>query len=178
MTSLDALRRRFESSFGFPLPAEIEGVETLRPVDGRGFLLGSAAAAPRVYLTQNDVDDFVEGAPDGYRVAGFWGHGINSHGFYYCRADARTRIFFRLPYGGAYGDPEEDGARIRAFLTAWFDYERRVGPDARRLLALETMGESRYRVETGSGAVLECRRSLLRDPRFDVRLTAERPPSA
>jgi hypothetical protein len=172
MTPLDALRRRFESSFGFPLPAEIEGVETLRPVDARGLLLGSAAAVPRVYLTQGDVDDFVEGAPDGYRVAGFWGHGINSYGFYYCRADAKTRIFFRLPYGGVYGDPEADGARVRVFLTAWIDYERRVGPDARRLLALESMGAGHYRIETGSGAVLECTRSLLGDPRFGVHLTA------
>jgi hypothetical protein len=69
MTPLDALRRRFESSFGFSLPAEIEGVETLRPVDERGLLLGSAAAGARVYLTQGDVGDFVAGAPDGYARA-------------------------------------------------------------------------------------------------------------
>lgn len=52
-------------------------------------------------------------------LAGFWGHSVNSYAFYLIQQFGSHRLFFRLSYGGAYGDPDKDAARVLGFLRGY-----------------------------------------------------------
>ena len=82
-----------------------------------------------LWLSENLVDtvehppmvpDFME-EPATYAMAGFWGRGVNSYAFYLVDKREDHRRFFRLTYGGAYGNPEEDAANLLQYLDG---YER------------------------------------------------------
>ena len=84
------LKEEFEQSFGIPLSTlNLPDIELL-PLDGEpdeSLLFGSEIASENPYLIQSWLDDFIEHCPNGYFLVGFWGHGMNSHAFYYSRVD-------------------------------------------------------------------------------------------
>lgn len=90
----------------------------------RSLLVGSKGAIKRQYLIQGDIGEFLRHAPEGYFLVGFWGHGFNSHAFYYLRVDSKSKIFFRLPYGGVYMDNKNEAEHISKFLPEFFDLRR------------------------------------------------------
>lgn len=114
----------------------------------RSLLVGSKGAIKRQYLIQGDIGEFLRHAPEGYFLVGFWGHGFNSHAFYYLRVDSKSKIFFRLPYGGAYMDNKKEAEHISKFLPEFFKFEEKLkNMGLRRLYAVESMGSGRYEIE-------------------------------
>jgi hypothetical protein len=113
-------------------------------------LFGSDSARARRCLTQADLDWFLNDAPQGYGMVGFWGYGVNSYAFYYARVDAWSRVYFRLPYGGVYMDNAQASMQIGLFVRALFEFERRVRLASSRWIAVEAGEHSRY--ERVSGA--------------------------
>ena len=103
-------------------------------------LYGSDIAQREPLLTQSDVDAFIERPRDGYFLVGFWGHGVNSHAFYYVRDGSQSRTYFRLPLGGVYMDNEEHATRIARFLPAFFAFERQQLEAGCVLMAIDSMG--------------------------------------
>jgi hypothetical protein len=83
--------------------------------------------------------DFEPDRPD-YLMAGRWGHGVQSHAFYWIDVDAAHRCFFRLPHGGAYSDEEADIASVRAFLEGYAAFVERTRPTLRRSVLVCDMG--------------------------------------
>lgn len=123
-------------------------------------LWGSAISQQEPLLTQSDIEAFLSGSRAGYFLIGFWGHGVNSHAFYYVRDDGRNRIFLRLSYGGAYTDNEEQARRVATFLPAFVDFERRHREAGSVLRVVESMGWGDYEVITAEGQRRGFRRSL------------------
>src|SRR4029077_20398918 len=109
-----------------------------------GLLFGSEQAISCQYLIQEDIKLFIQEAPEGYLLVGFWGYGMNSESFYYSRVDRQARVLFRLPFGNVYHGGRDEAADVRAFLEAWSAFEEAVAGDLRRLLAVETGGSGRY----------------------------------
>jgi len=126
-----------------PIPdTELINIE---PDRGDGLLVGSKEALEHQYLVQGDMRPFLDKAPDGYFLVGFLGHGFNSYGFYYSIVDSNSRIFFRLPYGGAYMDNKKEAIRIRKFLLKFSDFKRKL-QDATTFNVIESMGEGFYEI--------------------------------
>jgi hypothetical protein len=162
------LRKAVESAFDIPfdrlgLPATLQRLD---PADPGGFLYGSPEAATRGVLVQGDIDAFVTEAPMGYCQVGFWGHGVNSYAFYLTRVTPGSRVHFRLPYGGAYGDERKDAGRVREFLLAFLEFEAAVQIAGGELLAVESMGIGRYRLSLPNSRVTTNEDSMMRSPEF------------
>ena len=66
---------------------------------------------PMTSNCQRPAGDFI--------MAGFWGHSVNSYAFYLIGRSGNHQCFFRIHYGGAYGDPEEDALRVILFLQSY-----------------------------------------------------------
>jgi len=115
---IDDLYRRFESAFGIPLAFVPMPADLTQIFPGR-LLWGSAMSQQEPLLTQSDLEAFLSGSRAGYFLIGFWGHGVNSHAFYYVHDDGRNRVFLRLSYGGAYTDNGEQARRVAAFLPSF-----------------------------------------------------------
>lgn len=162
------LRKAVESTFDIPfdrlgLPATLQRLD---PDDPGGFLYGSPEAAARGFLVQRDIDAFVTEAPMGYCQVGFWGHGVNSYAFYLTRVTPGSRVHFRLPYGGGYGDERKDAGRVREFLLAFLDFEATVRSVGGELLAVESMGIGRYRLSLPDSRVITHEDSMMGSPEF------------
>jgi hypothetical protein len=169
---MEALRKAFEEAFKIPFSTLVlPGVRLVR-VEGAEFLFGSESAAAAPLLVQGAVFSFDQAAPDGYFLTGFWGHGVNSHAFYYARADGWSRVCFRLPFGGIYMDNDACAAHIAEFLPAWFDFERRLGR-AYRVTAIESMDQGRYELVHPDGRLVTVKQSMLAKPEFAKRLGVE-----
>jgi hypothetical protein len=129
----DAFRRELKADLPLPLPSQCISVTD------DGLLVGNAEAARRPLLVEEDIDEFLS-VPDGYFLAGFWGHGVNSYAFYWCVADPRQRVFLRLPYGGVYMHPEETAAGVLSVLRSYAGFwTRRTAADIVRLVAVSSM---------------------------------------
>ena len=164
----------FESEIGMPFPGALIPCIPLQPLaefPNDELILGSPSAVNRAYLDQGSIEDFLETAPEGYVLMGFWGHGVNSYAFYYCVADSWRRLFFRLPYGGAYMDNTELALWIRGFLSNYVEFEDTIRHSVRSLTAVDSMGYGRYKVVGQNGRIIECRESLLKRPDFIARLS-------
>jgi hypothetical protein len=130
----DVFRRELRAELPLPLPSHCVSVP------GDGLLIGSAEAARRPLLTQSDIVPFLS-VPDGYFLAGFWGHGVNSYAFYWCVADARQRVFLRLPYGGVYMDLEQAHIGVLSVLRSYSAFwTRPAAAEIARLVAFSSMG--------------------------------------
>ena len=81
---------------------------------------------------------FIDGLE--YVLAGHWGHGVNSYALYYIGVWGTHRVFFRLAYGGVYGDPERDAAFAVDFLTAYFRFRERQASRLAGLTVIHDMG--------------------------------------
>lgn len=113
------------------------------PGIGDGLLLGTEEANEHCFLVQGDIDNFFKNAPLGYFVIGFWGHGFNSYAFYYSKVDPKSKILFRLPFGGVYMDNEKEARRIKNYLTSFFKFKRQL-ENFKSLNIFESMGECYY----------------------------------
>lgn len=157
---MNELKQAFEEIFRFPFRALPLPLNPLVRLGGDGALYGNEAARQRPILIQSDLDHFLGRPRALYFLVGFWGYGVNSYAFYYASDDGRSRIFFRLPYGGVYEDTELNGRKIGRFLPAFFAFEseqRRVGA---KLLAVDSMGWGQYRATAADGSVGICNHSL------------------
>lgn len=65
--------------------------------------------------------------PGDYVLVGHWGRGGASEAVYVVERRGPHRVFLRLPWGGAYGNPERDAARVREAIASWAEL-RRVAP--------------------------------------------------
>ena len=65
-----------------------------------------------------------------YRMVGFGGHSTNSYACYFSRVQPRLRIHLRIPFGGYYGDPDE-----QADTVVWFI--KKVDDLAHELLSID-----------------------------------------
>lgn len=125
-----------------PLPKDLVPIDD--NMRGDGLLVGSKEALKYQNIVQGDITNFFSNTPAGYFLIGFWGHGFNSYAFYYCRIDSRSKIFFRLPYGGAYMKNKKEAKRIGKFLPEFFDFEKKLN-NKWSFKALESMGKGSYR---------------------------------
>lgn len=165
------LQQAFQKVFGFPIPFSIQD---LQPIEGKTFLLGSPIALKKQFLLQGCINEFLESCPEGYFLLGFWGHGLMSDGFYYSRVDSWSKIFFRLPYTGAYYTIEEGKEMVRCvreFLTQFVEFENKISTRAKSLIAVESMGEGYYKVVMLNGKTYEIKMSLFADCNLLTRLS-------
>lgn len=119
-------RREFEDTYQgmcsreFPLDLSGQAMVALYlldlPAEGKLFVSPEVIASHNYYFIQGDIEEFFDSAPDGYKITGWWGHGINSYAFYYLRITEHEKIFFRLPYGGVYMDNDKEAEKISDFL--------------------------------------------------------------
>ncbi len=167
---MNNLGKMFKEAFGIPMDQVIPPEEDLVPIDGfaSSLLFGSPIAAQKQFLNQSDIEPFITLCTQGYFLVGFWGHGINSSAFYYSRANAWSRIFFRLPYGGVYTDNNAMAKLFVRFLTQYFDYEKRLRESVKDFIAIESMHKGYYRIEMPDSNVFELRKSLLAAPDFEL----------
>ena len=68
-----------------------------------------------------------------YRLFGFFGHGLNSYGFYFTRIEPGVHVTLRTPYGGVFTTGDEH-ARIVAETISYAD---RVSGYIKRFCRLE-----------------------------------------
>lgn len=162
---MHALIDRFEKAFGLPFSILPSLPERLEPADEKNMLWRSRTVTSDNYLGIGPGTD-LRSVPIGYFMVGFWGYGINSHAFYYCRKDALSMIFLRLGYGGYDMDNEEAAAQIRQFLPALFAFDAEVRARGAQFDALDTMGAGSYRVTEPDGTVTEYSGSLLQSADF------------
>jgi hypothetical protein len=109
------------------------------------YLVGTKSAAKKLILTDGGFEFLYEMKP-GYFFMGYWGHGVNSYSFYYARVDKKSRIYFRLLYGGYYTDPKEDAAAIRDFLLSFFKYEAWIKDNSKHFIAINVIDGEFYQV--------------------------------
>ncbi|MCB1158367.1 MAG: hypothetical protein H7A25_08185 [Leptospiraceae bacterium] len=132
---------------------------------GYPLLLGNAFAVDRVYLAQGEIEEYLFEAPEGYLLAGYWGHGVNSTAFYYCRVTDWSRIFLRLPYGGIY-QTDEDVDFLRSYLLAFFQFMKTLEKQDVMFTAVEAMYEGKYILKNGIRE-LQFGDSLFLEPNFN-----------
>ena len=128
----------FEDGLGLPLP----------PVP-RELAGGVRVLGPGFVGTREDVD--VAGGPEwfladlatrpaDYLVAGFGGHGLNSHHVHYVLALGPVAAFVQVRAGGAYGDLDLDRARVGRAFSLCADLIEAAGhsplPPGERLVAV------------------------------------------
>lgn len=167
--------KTFQECIGVPIPAGLlPDIELLPCFDKKAedaLLFGTAAACKKPFLMQGQIGEFLESAPNGYYLIGFWGHGVNSYAFYYSRVDAWSRVFFRLPYGGVYMDNDKTARKMRAFLSAFPAFEKEIGRKSAHLVAVDAMDYGYYELHSPSGGKHIFRGSLWRKSEF-AKITA------
>ncbi len=152
-----------------PPDATIEELQRMPPprsADEGALLWGTVPALEWPALIQGDIDRWVKTAADGYFLIGFWGHGTNSHAFYYVRVDGPIRVFFRLHYGGIYMDNEAQAKIIPEFITQYLAFEQVARPAVKSLVGVESMGCDGWGIETLDGSTVYHDGSLLERPNF------------
>jgi len=161
-------QKRYAESFERDFPSDLL-VDPLFQIEHSGensLLVGTQEAREKQYLKSSDIINFLNEAPEGYLLAGFWGYGLNSHCFHYARADSWSRVWFRLPFGGAYMDNEDLAVAIPDFLEAFDEFEASIGSIVNDVEAVQNMMAGHYRIETSTGNVFETDKSLLFYPTF------------
>jgi hypothetical protein len=154
-------QNRYAKSFERDFPSNLL-VDPLFQIGHPGentLLVGTQEARDKQYLKSSEIINFLNEAPEGYLLAGFWGYGLNSHCFHYARADSWSRVWFRLPFGGAYMDNED-------LAVAFDEFETSIGSIASDVEAVQNMMAGHYRLETSTGNIFETDKSLLFYPTF------------
>ncbi len=145
---------RYESLTRTEFPAELLPDRVLGELgDMFPGLRGDLAGMEMPALMTEDFDRRLDRLPVGYCVIGFWGHGVNSHAFYFFDVREDRRITIRLPYAGAYVDFE--AARQR--LAETMEGLRSVVPEALEACELVeivmNMGTGFVRLSRSDGSV-------------------------
>jgi hypothetical protein len=153
MTMVDVVSRLselFQKEMGVPLPLRLPG--DCEPVPGAPGLVGVLRGESPV-LDMSDLGR-IRSLPAGFFQAGFWGHGVNSYAFYWCEVTDRVRVFLRLPYGGAYMNPEKERANVLRALFAVREFlHSDAAQEAELLLVASWMGSGGV-VATYPGSVV------------------------
>jgi len=113
----------FTAAFGAPLPK----------VDGRNVRLKQveetwwSSVGAEKWLTSEhmiacDSEIYKWSVCDGV-MTGFWGHGLNSHAYYWITSLGARHRYLRLPYGGVYSDDQEDRANVLKVLQLLADID-------------------------------------------------------
>lgn len=163
------LNSTFEDVFGIPFSVIQLPEYELLPIFGSAdsaLLFGSASAVKRPILVQLEILYFEEYCPSEYFLLGFWGHGVNTYAFYYSRSDEWSKVCFRLPYGGVYMNNNQAATDIAQFLLSYFTFERQLIGSGYHLIAIDSMWEGRYKIETPEGKQIEYEGSLLESADF------------
>jgi hypothetical protein len=143
------IKNIIENTFEIPLSKITLPQLNIYEIPNYSFI-GSKKALKNRYLAQGSIDDFLKEDND-YFIMGFWGHGINSYAFYYIRTDPKSKIFLRLPYGGGYMDNDKEKVRIKNYLTRFFSLEKKLSKITQHTLAIESMGESYFKLRLKNG---------------------------
>ena len=152
--TLDDLHAFYEERMGGPLPVRLLPVAQAL-IWREQKLFGSAQTAEILYLIQSRIKQFLREAPLGYLTVGFWGHGMNSHAFYYQRCEPWCRIFLRLAYGGIYMNNEEAAQEIKTTME-WFAEFLSVAPEqVRHLTVVDSMGDAHFKIDLLNGQTIE-----------------------
>ena len=159
----------FRRQVGIDLPGGLL-FQPMHRVPGAPMLRVSAAGA-ELYLAARDIERFRSSAPTGYRMLGFWGHGANSHAFYFVAREPSETIYLRLQTGGAYCDPAACMADIADYLPALQSVRQAVRRRDGSALIVEAMGHAHYEVTIGGETRVD-RRSLPGAPDVLDRLRA------
>jgi hypothetical protein len=151
---LEFFEKVMRAPFPLPLPANLVDGRTGRGRKrGPTRMIGTSEAYEKPMLIQADIGRLPE-LPLGYLLTGFWGHGVNSHAFYWVEATASVRVFFRLFYGGGYGDPDRDGPKVVRYLANWGEFvARKVPGEVQEILAFDSMGSGFWRFKMTDGVV-------------------------
>jgi len=178
---IEDFKESFQMEFGieFPLhiPADVSSQDSgsfttygVRPdkslIKPGPYLLRNVLLTPiarqRTYKDQAHIENFLQEAPEGYFYTGFWGHGVNSHAFYYSVVNQWERIFLRLPYGGLYMNNEEGAEYVKKVLTKFSDLERLVEGKVRKLIIVDSMsfglhksGSGKYKIVGNNGKSMQ-----------------------
>ena len=163
----------FLEVYGFKIEDLICLPDDLRPFppekgqDALNFLTPiSLVKRDRLYSIQGDIQSFLAEAPEGYFHIGYWGHGVNSYAFYYVRVDSKSKIFFRLGYGGFYSDAEADGKRGKRFWENFFTFEKMIEGMMESYIAVESMGRAQYLFILKNGQEYQYNQPLFRKANF------------
>ena len=136
----------FKTLLGRPFPIPGWGDE-LQPANrntwvppgvGRNEVLGS----PQTLRLSNRSE---------YRLAAFDGHGSNSYAFYLSDVRPGLALYLRLHFGGFYGDPEQDSARVVEFVKPLFDLVQEVAQRLTHFEFTSNMGRARARLCGSAG---------------------------
>jgi hypothetical protein len=170
---LSTYRKTCGKPFPIGLLAE-HPVSSLVPLDGqpldKSLLIGSTEASRKPSLIQGDISEYLKKGPKGYFLVGYWGYGVNSYAFYFARINSWSRVFFRLPYGGAYGDRVREGLLVGQFLESVAFYEMKLREMCRSLIAVDSMGKGYYKVINKDGTSIELNESLFRAMDIGIKL--------
>ncbi len=152
--TLDSLLTFYAERIGGPFPPSLLPAD--QPLRWQGqTLFGTVRGTEPPYLLQSTIDSFLSEAPLGFLSVGFWGHGINSHAFYYQRHEPWCSLFLRLAYGGFYDDNERAARRIRATMEWFAGFLPMVSERARHCIVVDSMGEAIFRIALRDGQVIE-----------------------
>lgn len=142
---MNAFDTWFTQTFGAAFPVGIDQ-ELVPSGEGEHF-----TSAVRDELSPSALMVPTRAAVDGpFTVCGRWGHGLTRQAFYFVRrrvaGAGHLDVYFRIPFGNAYGEPDEPCAQILAFLRGYAAWEASVGP---RVCG----GELTYAMGTGTFAI-------------------------
>jgi hypothetical protein len=121
------------------------------------YLVGTKSAAKKLILTEGGFEFLHEMKP-GYFFMGYWGYGVYSYSFYYARIDRKSRVYFRLLYGGYYTNIKEDAAEIREFLLSYFKYENWLKENSKHFIAINVTEAEFYKAKLKDGKVIISKR--------------------
>ncbi len=151
---LNRLKTQMEKNFSlsltdFPFP------ETPLYVIPNNFLIGSKEALKELFVAEGHINHLMESI-DNYFLMGYWGHGMNSYAFYYVWVDSKRKIFFRLPFGGAYTNNEKSTRNIQSFFGRYLEFEKKIKDQVKKFTAVRSMGRrSYYVIEKENGDIIE-----------------------
>jgi hypothetical protein len=152
--TLETLLTFYAERMGGPLPSTLLPPD--QPLHWQGQTLFSTARGTEPpYLLQSAIDSFLSGAPLGHCSVGFWGHGMNSHAFYYQRREPWCSLFLRLTYGGFYDDNERAALQIRTTMEWFAGFLLIVSERARHCIVVDSMGDAIFRIALHNGEVIE-----------------------
>jgi hypothetical protein len=156
MTANGDYRAWFRETFGAELPIALR-----HPVERVGEQVWGSPGAPQPPMIPPEL------VRDGdYVLTGLWGHGVQSWAFYLVDVGPRFRCFFRMSFGGAYGDSSEDTRDILAWLAAWERFRAAAEAKGAGGDIVHDMGTSEAELTTAGGETV----ALRSPPEFGVPL--------
>ncbi len=152
--TLETLLAFYAERIGGPFPLSLLPADQPLHWQGQTLFRSSLTTEPP-YLLQSTIDCFLSEAPMGFFSVAFWGHGMNSHAFYYQRREPWCSLFLRLAYGGFYDDNERAARQIRATMEWFAGFLPIVRERARHCIVVDSMGDALFRICLHDGQVIE-----------------------